>query len=240
MLSGMMLPHFCWAQRIDNVQANVIGDKVIVSYDIAAAAEGQKFKVSLYASHDGYTSPLNLITGDAGLHNELLAGYGKRIEWNAKSELKEFDGEITFEIRAQVLAAPLRVIGPAIGARHKRGKSMDIQWKGGMPADLVKLELLKGGSVVSQIGEISNTTSYTWTIPKKITSGADYQVKLTASGTVVTSDIFKIKKRTPLIVKALPVFAAGAIAFVILSNGGGPGSEDPVERNELPSPPEPE
>src|SRR5687768_13742711 len=160
LLVSLLFHSYLYAQRIDNVQALVAGDKVIVSYDISGAIEGQKFTVSLYASHDGYSSPLNRISGDAGLHNELLAGYGKRIEWEAKSELKEFDGDITFEIRAQVIAAPLKVIGPTIGASHRRGKSMDIQWKGGRPGELLKLELLKGGSMVTNIGEISNNSSY--------------------------------------------------------------------------------
>jgi hypothetical protein len=170
----------------------------------------------------------------------LLAGYGKRIEWEAKSELKEFDGDITFEIRAQVIAAPLKVIGPSIGASHRRGKSMDIQWKGGRPGELVKLELLKGGSMVANIGEISNNSSYAWTIPKSISSGSDYQVKLSTSGTVITSDNFKIKKRTPLIVKVLPVLAVGAGVYVLLSAGGNEQEPGPVGGSDLPSPPDPE
>jgi hypothetical protein len=229
------------AQRIDNVKAATVGEKVVITYDINDAAEGQKFKVKLYASHDNFNNPLAQVSGDVGSNSDLFPGIGKRIEWNAKSELKEFDGDITFEVRADVISTAVRFVGPALGAKVKRGKTINIEWKGIGSSQVVKLELMKGGYPITQIGETSNRSNYTWTVPKAAAKGKDYQIKLTTNSTTITSDVFTVKSRTPLIVKVLPVLVVGGVAAAVLSGGGeggGPGTEP--QTNELPEPPDPE
>jgi hypothetical protein len=230
---------FVYAQRIDNVKAATAGDKVVITYDINDAAEGQKFKVRLYASHDNYSSPLAQVSGDVGQNSELFPGISKRIEWNAKSELKEFDGDITFEVRADVISTGARFVGPSLGAKVKRGKNVDIQWKGIGSSQIVKLELLKGGYSISQIGETSNRTNYTWTIPKAAAKGKDYQIKLTTNSTTITSDVFTVKSRTPFIVKVLPIFVAGGVAAAVLTGGGSGDEGGDVINNDLPAAPGP-
>jgi hypothetical protein len=208
------------AQRIENVKAVASNDKVVVTYDIAEAVDGQKFKVRLYGSHDNFSSPLVMVSGDVGQNAELLAGINKRIEWNAKSELKDYNGDITFEVRADIISAAVRIIGPSLGAKFKRGKNLEIEWKGIGSSQIVKLELLKGGYPLTQIGETSNRSNYTYTIPKGSKKGKDYQVRLTSNNATVISDIFTIKSRTPFIVKVLPVLVAGGVAAAVLGGGG--------------------
>jgi len=225
------------AQRIENVKASAVDDKVVVTYDINEAVDGQKFKVRLYSSYDNFTNPLTMVSGDVGQNSELLAGTNKRIEWNAKSELKRFDGDITFEVRADVIASAARILGPSLGAKYKRGRNLDIEWKGIGSSQIVKLELLKGGYPLSSIGETSNRSSYTWSIPKNAKKGKDYQIKLTSNNTVVTSDIFAIKSRTPLIVKVLPVLVVGGVVAALAGGGGGGGDNGPTPSSDLPTPP---
>jgi hypothetical protein len=220
------------AQRIENVRASTVDDKIIVTYDINGASEGQKFKSQLFSSHNNFSSPLIHVAGDVGLGNELLAGNTKRIEWNVKSEITDYTGDVTFEVRAEVIAAPLLLTSPQLSAKFKRGKILNINWKGGMPSENVRLELLKGGSTVSPITQLSNVGNYSWSIPKKTKKGSDYQIKLTSDRQSVVSNNFKIKNRTPFIVKALPVLAAGAVVYLITSGGK-------KEDNSLPEPPQP-
>jgi hypothetical protein len=230
---------FVYAQRIDNVKAAVAGDKVVITYDINDAADGQKFKVRLYGSHDNFNNPLAQVSGDVGGSSELFPGLGKRIEWNAKSELKEFDGDITFEVRADVISM-VRFVGPSLGTKVKRGKNVDISWKGIGSSQVVKLELLKGGYTISGIGETSNRSTYSWTIPKSAIKGKDYQIKLTTSNTTITSDVFTVKSRTPFIVKVLPFLVAGGVAAVLLAPGDEGGENIEPQNNDLPEPPSPQ
>lgn len=221
------------AQRIENIRADVLGDgeKVIVTYDIVGASEGQKFRVTLFSSHNNFASPLSLVSGDVGRDRELTAGTGKRIEWSAKSELKEFVGDVTFEVRAEILSS-LFIESPTIGSKFKKGKTLDVAWRGGSAGETMRLDLLKGGAVIAQMASIQNNQRYTWAIPKSMSKASDYQVRITAESGTAMSGTFGIKAKTPLIVKVLPVLAVGGALYFVLS-----GSKE--KTSDLPEPPEP-
>jgi hypothetical protein len=231
------LSSFALAQRIENIRAEVIGDgeKVVITYDINGASAGQKFKITLYGSHNSYASPLSLVAGDVGLDKEILAGPNKRIEWSAKSELKDFKGDIIFEVRGEpigVAPSQLVVESPTMGKTLKKGKNMEIVWRGGAPGENIKIELLRGGTSVSQITNGTSNQRYSWTIPKDLEKAADYQVRLTGTSGSALSGTFAIKKKTSFLLFALPVAAAGGAA-ALLAGGGGGGDKN------LPEPPEP-
>src|SRR5688572_23241910 len=158
------------AQRIENIRAEVFGEgeKVVITYDITGAAQGQKFKISIYGSHNNFSAPLALVSGDVGRDREIPGGPNKRIEWSAKSELKDFSGDITFEVRAEIVVATFFVQHPGLGAKVKRGKTAEIAWTGGTPGENVRLDLLKGGAVISQIASTQNSQRYSWSIPKSV------------------------------------------------------------------------
>jgi hypothetical protein len=223
------------AQRIENIKAEVFGEgeKVVITYDINDAPAGQKFKVTVYGSHNNYASPLTLVTGDVGRDREIAGGANKRIEWSAKSELKDFTGDVTFEVRAEIVAANFLVQSPALGSKVKRGKTAEIVWQGGRPGENVRLDLLKGGAVVSQIASTQNSQRYSWPIQKSVNKGTDYQIRISGESGSAMSGNFGIKSKTPFIVKALPFLAAGGVAYLLFSGGGGGGGKS----NELPAPP---
>lgn len=222
------------AQRVENVKAEVLGEgeKVIITYDITGAEQSQKFKVTVYGSHNNFASPLSLVTGDVGRDREIPGGPHKRIEWSAKSELRDFSGDVTFEVRAEVVAAAFHVQHPSLGSKVKRGKTTQITWQGGTPGENVRLDLLKGGAVVSQIASTRNSQNYTWAIPKSVAKGNNYQIRLSGeSGSAMTGN-FSIKSKVPFIVKALPVLAVGAAAYFIFSG------DKPPKTTDLPAPPQ--
>jgi hypothetical protein len=222
-----------YAQRVENIKAVVLGDgeKVIITYDITGASEGQKFKVTLYSSHNNFASPLSLVNGDVGRDRELPPGLGKRIEWSAKDELKEFVGDVTFEVRAE-LVATFFVDSPAIGSKVKKGKTLNITWKGGSPGESMRLDLMKGGAVIAQIASVQNNQRFAWVVPKTMDKGSDYQVRLTGDSGSAMSGNFGIKSKTPFMLKILPVVAVGGIAYLVL------GGKEKKE-SDLPKPPEP-
>jgi hypothetical protein len=245
------------AQKIENVRASSTDEKVTIVYEITGAKDGQKFKIRLYGSHDNYTTPLSFVSGDVGQGNELSAG-SKRVEWDPKAELKEFDGEITFEVRAEIIISPviktpdvapvqnatnveksevIKILAPSITSKQKRGKYVQILWQGIQPSQLVKLELLKGGQTVTSIGEVSYKNDFPWQIPKGTKTGKDYQVKLTANNVSVVSDNFTIKPKVPFILKALPVVVVGGVVAVLAGGSGGGGGGGVKPDPSLPSPP---
>jgi hypothetical protein len=161
----------------------------------------------------------------------LPPGLGKRIEWSAKDELKEFVGDVTFEVRAE-LVATFFVDSPAIGSKVKKGKTLNITWKGGSPGESMRLDLMKGGAVIAQIASVQNNQRFAWVVPKTMDKGSDYQVRLTGDSGSAMSGNFGIKSKTPFMLKILPVVAVGGIAYLVL------GGKEKKE-SDLPKPPEP-
>ena len=220
------------AQRIENIRAEVFGEgeKVVITYDITGATQGQKFKVTVYGSHNNYAAPLTLVSGDVGRDREVTGGPNKRVEWSAKSELRDYSGDVTFEVRAELVAASFFIQQPTLGTKYRRGKTAEITWQGGTPGENVRLDLLKDGNVISQIASTQNSQRYSWPLQKSMSKGSGYQVRLSGESGTVTSGNFKVKSKTPFIVKALPFLAVGGAAYWYFFV-----REQPAE--ELPPPP---
>lgn len=220
------------AQRLQNVRAEAVsgGERVVITYDITGASQGQKYRVTVYSSHNNYSTPLTQVTGDV---NEVTAGTGKRIEWNAKGEMVEYSGDITFELRAEPVApqqtqTPLSVNTPS---GVKKGKTTSITYQGVASGENVRLELVKGGVVVNQIGNTTDPSRYNWTVPSDVPKGSDYQVRLTAGARAATSGPFTVKKKMSPLVYIIPgVVVVGVVVFLVTR---GDDSED------LPEPPDP-
>ena len=210
------------AQSITNVQASISGSTVIITYDLTSSDNGQKFDVAIKSSKDNFASALKEVTGDVGANQS--AGNGKKIIWDAKKELGKFSGEISFEIIATVTFTPLNFVKPTAGSGVKIGKPYKVQWKGGAEDRNLKLELMKNNTSVMDMGNINNTGSYTWNVPKTMEKGENYNFRLldpTKPNDAVLSAQFNLKK-TSLLVYIIPgAVAVGALTAVLLSGGGG-------------------
>ena len=99
-----------YTQTVKNVQARAEGNKVYIDYDLIGTTNGQKFTVELRSSIDNYTKPLVQVSGDIG--EELEAGLGKTIIWNAISEQGNFSGSVTFEVISTLTFSPLEITNP--------------------------------------------------------------------------------------------------------------------------------
>jgi hypothetical protein len=239
LLTVCCLPFLALSQTFENVRATSLGNKVAITYDLVAPQNDQPYAVEIYGSHNNYTSPIRLLTGDVG--NNVLPGRSKRAEWDVLSELKTFKGDITFEVRGRPVVVKLNFKSPTAGGSVRRGKSTSVQWFGGTPQQQVKLELLKNGQVVSSLGERTNTGSYEWVVPKDMEKGDGFSLKLTSGQETVNSGTFSVKSKVPLALKIAPVLVAGGVVAVLMSGkddpdtpgGGGttnenlPGAPDP-------------
>lgn len=223
------------AQRLENIRAEAVngGERVIITYDLTGASSDQKYNVSVYSSHNNYSTSLAQLSGDI---HDVTPGKNKRIEWNARGEMVEYNGDITFELRADAIAVPLTVKTPT---GVKKGKSTTVTYSGVIPGESTKLELIKGGVVVSQIGSSNDPSKYTWSVPIDVEKAGDYQIKLTSGARTTTSGPFAIKAKSKTWMIVVPaVVVTGVIVFLVTkpkkSDGGTtPGSKD------LPTPPEP-
>lgn len=229
------------AQSIKNVQASSSGSKVIILYDLIGLDNDQKFDVVIKSSNDGFASVLKEVTGDVGADQSV--GNEKKIIWDAGKELRVFKGDISFEITATVTFTPLKFVKPATATGVKIGKPYTMKWIGGTLDKNLKLELLKNNSQVIDMGDVKNTGSYTWNVPKTMEKGENFQFKLldpTKPNEAVMSAKFHLKKMPMFIYIGAGVAVVGVAAAVLLGGGDNGGDGGVTPQNEpLPEPPVP-
>lgn len=219
-----------FAQSIQNLSATFDNGKVIVAYDVVGAKPDQTYSLDLYSSHNNFTTPLTNVSGDVG--KNIKAGAGKKIIWDAASGLGTFNGQVTFRVKGEMAPLPFVFKSPARGASARRGKNINILWDGGNPEQSIRLELFKGNDRVINLGETKNSGQHAWSIPKDFSKGT-YAVRLTAEQEVKQSELFKVKARIPMLVKVLPILAAGGAAILLAGRGGD------KTNNDLPAAPGP-
>lgn len=231
LLLALLSPLATFSQKLENLKAIPQGEKIIVTYDISSDFPGDKYDIALYASSNNFSSPLQRVTGDVG--RGQAEGKGKRIEWDAKNELGNYKGELSFEVRAEVIAA-FALKHEVISA--KRGKSIQLDWRGGAKNQDVKIELLKEGVVQGVVGTVSNNGTYNWAIASSEKTGVGYQLRFVNGKEIVTTQPFSIKHKIPMVVKVLPLVAVGII--VALSGGSKPSNDATTKDSSLEPPPD--
>ncbi|MCZ7356870.1 MAG: hypothetical protein O8C65_08050 [Candidatus Methanoperedens sp.] len=85
----------------------------------------------------------------------------------------------------------ITVTSPNGGENWKRGTTHAITWTSvGNPGGSVKIELLKGTSVVSTIAKsASNTGPYNWNIPRVQSTGTNYKIRITSTSNSLYTDM---------------------------------------------------
>lgn len=229
------------AQTIEDVKATLNGSNVIISYNLITSEHGQKFDIEIRSSHDEFAGKLVEVTGAVGSNQS--AGLGKRIIWDARKELGQFIGDISFEITATVTFTPLKFISPKAGSGVKIGKDFTIEWQGGNLDRGLKLQLLRNDMQVLDMGNIDNLGNYTWNVPKTMEKGDQFRFRLldpTKPNDAVMSARFKLKKTPLLIYIGAGAVVAGVVAAVALSGGDeGGGGTTPTADNPIETPPPP-
>lgn len=219
------------AQKASIKKVELAGEKVIVHYDLEDSNPGNEYQIQLFSSQSNFATPLTKVSGDVG--NEIKPGNDKKIEWLLREEIGPYKGRLALEIRGRMFVPVARINSIRAGDSFKRGKSYLINWKAGN-TNPVNIELLKDGKPISTDLNQANTGAYTLLIPAHSKVGKDYVVRITDTRNhedFTVSQNFEVKRKLPLLLKVLPVVAAGGVVL-LLSN--------PDEDDGIPDPPHPD
>jgi hypothetical protein len=227
------IPVTAIAQGFDIKRVEVDGDLVNLYYDLTDTTSRRAYTVSVYSSRDNYISPLDHVSGDLGL--EVKPGANKKISWNTRQALGEtFQGEVALEIRGRVYIPFVRIDGQY--SSFKRMKPYEITWTGGTQQNILNFDLYKDGEKVTTFPNIANVGHYTLTLPASVKPGKGYSFKITDTKNkdqIVNTSTFTVKRKIPLLVKAVPVGLVGAFLFWIIN------SEEPSPQQSIPVAPDP-
>lgn len=225
-----------YTQTIENIKASpVVNGKVNITFDIMNAQPGQDFNVQIFSSHNGFASPLSYLSGDIG--SGIKPGASKKAEWDAQGELRNYVGDITFEVRGEIVLG-WRFKTPSAGGSVRRGKTSLVTWQGGTSGDNVKIELINAGKTTT-IAETKNTGQFAWSAPADLKTGSGYQMRLISGGHITNSESFSVKSKIPLLLKLSPVLLVGGAAAALAGGGGGGGNPGTTPSDDLPKPPDP-
>ena len=193
-----------WAQQVTNIHATQLNESTVrVAYDLEGEVPGQMFTVSLFNSTNNYDLPLEYVDGYVG--EQIEAGVNMFIDWDISKELVAYEGELTFEVRAELTFTPIRVSFPET-KKVSRGKQHLISWKGTNTNDRVDIQLYRNDKKVASITKTVNDGQYEWDVPYSAKPGKGYSVKIssTSSSQSSTGGEFSIQRKIPLFLKLIP------------------------------------
>jgi len=220
------------AQTVTIKQVQLVGEKVVVTYDLDDSNPNNEYLLNLYASKDNFATPLTNVSGDVGM--DIKPGAGKKIEWSIMKEYGGYKGKLSLEVRGKVYVPFVRLQGFDTKQKYKVGKSYDVKWKPGSSNPVI-IELYKGGQRISGDVNQPNNGSYTLFIPSHAKKGSDYHLKITDSKNsdeVINTANFSVAPKMPGAVKfGIPAaIVAGGVIYFITSGGKEPDAgtiEDP-------------
>ncbi len=222
------------AQKLNLDWIEVVGDKVVVHYDLEDSNPNHQYLVSLFSSKDNFSAPLTRVTGDVG--TEVKPGKDRKVIWDVTKELGAFKGNITFEIRGRVFVPFVKLVEFEEGKVYKRGKNYPVTWTSGNLSGQVNVELFKGIDRVWGENNLPNVGKYQWYIQSSAKKGSDYILKFTNTkdrNDYVVSRPFTIKPKVPLLVKVGVIAAVG----VGIKFAAGSKTDPPAVADDLPSHP---
>ncbi len=209
-----------FAQTVTISKVELAGDKIIVYYKLENSNPSTNFLLNLYGSNDNFAAPLAKVTGDIG--SEVKPGLNRKVEWNIRQEYGNYKGKLALELRGKVYVPFVKLQNFIVASSYKRGKTHDVLWTPGN-SDPVNVELFKGNERVQGSMSQPNSGAFGLNIPGNTKTGSDYRLKISSaknSEEIIYSPYFKIKPKTPFILKALVPLALAGGAIVLLGGGG--------------------
>jgi len=229
-----------FAQSVVIKKVELAGENVIVHYDLDDSNPNNEYLINLYSSKDNYFAPLTKVTGDVGM--EVKPGVNKKITWKVRDEYGGYKGKIALEIRGKVYIPFVKLQGFDTKKTYKKGQTINLKWKAA-GSNPIHIELYKGGERVAGDMNVPNNGAHSLFIPKHVSNGKDYRLKITDSRNSEEqfyTETFKVAPKIPTVAKiAVGAVVVGAIVFVVTSSGGKngekKGSGDEIELPTLPN-----
>jgi hypothetical protein len=203
--------HVVSAQDFSIKRVELAGNDINLYYNLLDSVAHRTYTVTLFSSKDNFISPLEKVSGDVDL--EVKPGANKKITWHAKEELgADFDGKVSLEIRGRLYIPFVRLDGAY--EVIKRLKDYEITWTGGTEQNILNFDLYRNGNKVTSFPNIANVGHFTLKLPSDIKPGKGYTFKISDTKNkdqIVNTTPFRVKRKTPLLLKIIPIIAIGAI-----------------------------
>ena len=128
-------------------------------------------------------------------------------------------------------------LAPISDSKFKRGSAIQVRWTGGNPEDEYALDLFDGRFHYRHVGELKNSGTYPWIIPKDVKPGKEYKFKLTNTndfGESTFSRTFIVKRKVPVAVWIVPgALVVGGAVYMLFFYGDDPEPDlpAPIEPN---------
>lgn len=178
----LLLINSVFAQEVDNIRVDLRGDLIIIMYDLKSTSEVSDYKIEIFGSHNNFKSPMLQVSGDVGL--SVKPGLNKIISWASKSELKDYKGELIFEIAASpnvVITEQPILTQPEIQKSDQPVTTLNI------PRPDNYLSQLKSGKTISRITLVTGVAATGMGLYFK--SAADQYYKKYQSATSQANDL---------------------------------------------------
>ena len=212
------------AQEFAIKMVEMTADQVILHYDLIDTTRNRTYTIYVYSSRDDFLTPLTKLSGDAGL--EVKPGLHKKIVWNSKEELgATFEGDIDLEIRGRVYIPFIHLVGFEDAKVRKRKVPFIVKWSGGSRQNILNFQLYKGEKLVHTFPNAPNESQYKITIPTSVKPGKDYYFKISDSKNseqVVITSKFDVKRKIPLVLKAIPIAGIGVLIYFLTGSDNEP------------------
>ncbi len=208
-----------FSQKMAIQKLEIANDQMIIHYEIDDSNPNNEYLVTVFTSKDNYAAPLVKVSGDVG--QEVRPGR-RRALWNIREEFGDYEGPLSIELRANVFIPFVRLKTFTSAKGYKRGKAYKLDWRPGN-TNPVHIELFKENARMTGELNYPNNGSYAVNFSSDLKPGSGYKLKITDSkhpqDFIYTMD-FKVKRRFPLLLKVIPVFAGGYLLSTILVGGG--------------------
>jgi hypothetical protein len=210
LLAFVFLPNTSKAQSFKIDRFERIGDDLIIYYNLADSINNRVYTINLYASNDNFINPLTKVEGDLGI--EIKPGGNRKIIWHAKEELgSSFKGSVAIEVRGKLYVPFVKLDAFEDYKKFKRKKNYKIVWTGGRGDQVLNFDLYRGNKKITTYPNIANVGNFNLRFDG-VRPGRNYSLKITDiknKDDVVITEPFKIKRKTPLLLKVLPVLGLG-------------------------------
>lgn len=216
------------AQTIDLKYAEFAGNRLVVHYDLTDTIAGRSYSIRLYSSLDGYLNSLEKVSGDVGL--EVKPGKDKKITWDFRQEPGiNPRGRVAVEIKARLFIPFVNTDNINGYKVFKRGRSYNLTWSGGSAQNILNFDLVKGDKKIATFPNVANVGHHSFDIPSYVKPGGDYRFRISDSKNkedVVYTSLFRVKRKTPLLIKTLSLAGLAAGVYVLVSGSSSSGPQD--------------
>ncbi len=215
-LLAMFISPYLEAQEIDSITMTQENGKVRLEYDFIQNDSNIPYELYLYSSHDNFTKPLQLASGDVG--KNVYPGLNKTIIWDGAGELGNFKGEVILKIKGSVYKPFVTYINVPDRLTIKRGSIYTFEWSYDKKPEKVMLKILRKGVPVDDPKIIDNLGKYVWSVPKNTPTGKGYSLQLSDPENLIreeSSHSFIIKRKVPLGFIGVPAAIIGTAAVLL-------------------------